>query len=191
MNPVMDNILTRRSVRSFRKDQISEKDLDTILLAGSYAPSGMGLQSWKFTAIQDPETMQKVNEAMRLTLKSLSPETHPNYVKLIQKAQDEHANFLYEAPTYIIISNLIDNQNSMADCALAIGNMMLAAHSLRIGSCWLNQLPRLSEMPLIRNLMKELSIPENHNIYGSVAMGFKAEDPRPAVPRNNVIHIIR
>lgn len=191
MNPIMENILTRRSVRSFRKDQISEKDLDTILLAGSYAPTGMGMQSWKFTAIQKPETIRKVNEAMRQTLLSLSPETHPYYAKLIQKAQDEQADFLYGALTYIIVSNLIDNSNSMADCALAIGNMMLAAHSLGIGSCWLNQLPRLSDMPLIRKLLTDLSIPEDHTVYGSVAMGFPAEEPRPAAPRKDVIHIIR
>lgn len=192
MNPVLENILTRRSVRAFRKEQIAVEELDIILLAGSYAPSGMGTQSWKFTAIQKSETMRQVNEAIRRTLLSIpvTAETHPYIASLIEKAGDEQANFLYHAPTYIIVSNLKDNPNAMPDSALAIGNMMLAAHSLGIGSCWLNQLPGLTHMPLIRELLTDLAIPEDHLVYGSVVLGYPAEEPKPAEPRKDVINII-
>lgn len=193
MNPVLENIITRRSVRNFRSEQIPEEELKAILLAGSYAPNGMGGQSWKFTAIQNPETMKKVNESIRQTLLSIPivAETHPYIVSLIEKAKDENANFLYHAPTYIIVSNLKDNGNAMPDSALAIGNMMLAAHSLGIGSCWLNQLPGLTHLPLIQKLLKELGLPDNHIVYGSVVMGYPADEPKPADPRKEVIHIIR
>lgn len=193
MNNIIENILTRRSVRDFKKEQISLEDLNTILLAGSYAPSGMGLQSWKFTAIQSEETLKKVNEAIRQTLLTIpiAPQTHPYVVSLIEKAKDVNANFLYNAPTYIIVSNLKDNGNSMADSALAIGNMMLAAHSLGIGSCWLNQLPGLTHFPIISELLNELGIPENHIVYGSVVMGYAAKEPSPPAPRKEVINIIR
>ncbi len=192
MNNIIENMLTRRSVRNFKKEQISVEDLKTILLAGSYAPSGMGMQSWKFTAIQNTDTMKKVNEALRQTLLTIPvvAETHPYIASLIKKAEDVNSNFLYNAPTYIIVSNLKDNRNAMPDSALAIGNMMLAAHSLGIGSCWLNQLPGLTNMPLIRKLMTDLEIPENHIIYGSVVMGYAAEEPDPASPRKDVIHIV-
>ncbi|MFT9496041.1 nitroreductase family protein [Anaerosolibacter sp.] len=193
MDKVLENILTRRSIRAFKDDQILEEDLSTILMAGSYAPNGMGMQSWKFTAIQNERTLKKVNEAIRKTLLSIPvvPETHPYVVSLIEKAQDENADFLYHAPTFIIVSNLKDNGNAMPDSALAIGNMMLAAHSLGIGSCWLNQLPGLTHMPLIRVLLNDLDIPANHIVYGSVVMGYAAEEPKPASPRKEVIHIIR
>lgn len=192
MNPVIENIITRRSVRSFRNEQIPMEDLNAILLAGSYAPSGMGLQSWKFTAIQNQQTMQKVNEAIRQTLLTIPivEETHPYIVSLIEKAKKVDANFLFHAPTYIIVSNLKDNKNAMPDSALAIGNMMLAAHSLGIGSCWLNQLPGLTHLPLIRELLTQLDIPKDHMVYGSVVLGYPAKDPRPAEPRKDVIHII-
>ncbi|EPR10360.1 nitroreductase family protein [Ruminiclostridium papyrosolvens] len=192
MNKIIENMLTRRSVRNYKKEQIPVEDLNTILLAGSYAPSGMGMQSWKFTAIQNADTMKKVNEAIRQTLLTIPvvAETHPYIVSLIKKAEDENSNFLYNAPTYIIVSNLKDNGNAMPDSALAIGNMMLAAHSFGIGSCWLNQLPGLTNMPLIRELMTDLGIPENHIIYGSVVIGYAAEEPAPAAPRKDVIHII-
>ncbi len=193
MNQITENILTRRSIRSFIEDQISEEDLNTILTAGSYAPSGMGMQSWKFTAIQNANVLKKVNEAIRLTLKSMTvvAETHPYFVSLIEKAKDESANFLYHAPTLIIVSNLKDNGNSMADSALAIGNMMLAAHSLGIGSCWLNQLPRLTHMPFIREMLTDIDVPANHIVCGTVVMGYAAKEPKQAAPRKNVIHIIR
>ncbi len=193
MNKVIENILTRRSIRAFRDDQILEEDLNTILMAGSYAPNGMGMQNWKFTAIQNEGTLKMVNEAIRQTLLSIPvvPETHPYVVSLIEKAQDENADFLYHAPTFIIVSNLKDNGNSIPDSALAIGNMMLAAHFLDIGTCWLNQLPGLTHMTLIRELLNDLDIPATHIVYGSVVMGYAAEEPKPAPPRKDVIHIIR
>ncbi|AGL03136.1 nitroreductase family protein [Desulfoscipio gibsoniae] len=193
MNNIIENILTRRSIRAFKEDQIPEEDLNTILMAGSYAPNGMGMQNWKFTAIQNAAAIKKVNKAIRQTLLSIPvvPETHPYVVSLIEKAKDENADFLYHAPTFIIVSNLKDDGNSMPDSALAIGNMMLAAHSLGIGSCWLNQLPGLTHMPLIRELLTDLDISENHIVYGSVVIGYAAEESKPAAPRKNVIHIIR
>lgn len=192
MNPVLKNIMTRRSIRKYKEDRISEDDLDTILLAGSFAPNGMGTQAWKFTAIQSKEGISKVNEAIRQTLLSIPvvAETHPYVASLIEKAKDGNANFLYNAPTYIIVSHLKDNGNAMADSALALGNMMLAAHSLGIGSCWLNQLPGLTHLPLIRELLKQLGIPDNHNIYGSAVFGYAAEVPKKVDPREDVINII-
>ncbi|MBE6905844.1 nitroreductase family protein [Marasmitruncus massiliensis] len=193
MNAVLDNILTRRSVRAFKEEQIPGEDLNAILTAGSYAPNGMGMQSWKFTAVQNAAVIKKVNEAIRRTLLTIPvvPETHPYVASLIEKAKDEHADFLYHAPTYIIVTNLKDSGNAMPDSALAIGNMMLAAHSLGIGSCWLNQLPGLTHMPLIRELLTDLDVPEDHIVYGSVVMGYAAGDTSPAEPRKNVIRIIR
>ncbi|MBR0596991.1 nitroreductase family protein [Sinanaerobacter chloroacetimidivorans] len=193
MNQILENIMTRRSIRKFRSEQITDQELQDILLAGSYAPSGMGLQTWKFTAIQGRDAMQKVNESIRQALLSIpvTAETHPYVASLIEKAKDETADFLYHAPTYIIVSNLKDSGNAMPDSALAIGNMMLAAHSLGVGSCWLNQLPGLTHMPVIRQLLNELDIPENHIIYGTVVLGYPADEPNPAAPRKDVINIIR
>lgn len=192
MNTVLENIITRRSIRNYRPEQIPKGELDTILLAGSYAPNGMGTQSWKFTAVQNPETMKKINESIRKTLMSIPvvAETHPYIVSLVEKAKDENSNFLYNAPIFVIVSHLKDNGNAMPDSALAIGNMMLAAHSLGIGSCWLNQLPGLTHMPMIRELLTELDIPKDHIVYGSVVFGYSADESKSAQPRKDVINII-
>lgn len=188
MNDIIKNIITRRSIRKYKSEQIKLEELETILLAGSYAPSGVNMQSWKFTAIQNKEVLQEVNEAIRQTI--LLNKDNPYYERLIEKAKDEKANFLFNAPTYVIVSNLKDNPNSMADSALAIGNMMLAAHSLGIGSCWLNQLPRLSSYPQMREFLTKIGVPENHLVYGSFTLGYPDES-KDASPRKDVINIIK
>jgi nitroreductase len=192
MNKTIENILNRRSIRSFKDKQIPEEELNTILTAGSYAPNAMGLQNWKFTAIQNIKTLSKVNEAIRKTLLTIPviPETHPYVVSLIKKAQDENTDFFYHAPTLIIVSNLKNNGNAMPESALAIGNMMLAGQSLGISSCWVNQLPGLTQLPIIRNLLIDFEIPENHDVYGTVVMGYAAEASKPVAPRKDVKHII-
>ncbi|WP_101696337.1 nitroreductase family protein [Clostridium minihomine] len=192
MNAVLKNIITRRSIRSFQDKQVLAEDLDLILLAGSYAPSGRGLQSWKFTAVQNPQVLGKINETIRLALREVTPgpETHPYVVRLIEKAKREDSEFLFHAPTYLIVSNEVKNVNSMADSALALGNMMLAAHSLGLGSCWLNHLPNLPPTQRVRSLLTELNIPETHKVFGTLALGYPKDTPR-AAERKDVIHIIR
>lgn len=183
MNPVIENLLTRRSIRSFRNKQIPLEDLELILKAGSYAPNGMGLQAWKFTAIQNPDILKKVDNVIRQVILSSPVENE----RLIERAKDPNHNFLNNAPTYIIVSHLKDSPLAMADCALALGNMMLAAHSLGIGSCWFNSLPRMTNHPLVRELLTELEIPENHNVYAAGVFGYPEGEIKPAAPRREGI----
>lgn len=193
MNAVLENILTRRSVRKYQEKQITEEELQQILLAGSYAPSGKGRQSWKFTVVQSPETLKQINKVLCEAILAVpeGTELYGHISFLLGIAQKEDANLLYHAPTYVIVSNQTDNWNAMADSALALGNMMLTAHSLGIGSCWLNQLPGLTDQPAVRKLMTELDIPAAHSIFGSIALGYAKEEPAAAAPRKDVIHVIR
>lgn len=193
MNPVMENILTRRSIRSFEERQIPAESLDQILLAGTYAPSGRSLQTWKFTAVQNPQVLVCINAALREALRAVTigPDTHPYVAHLKAKAEREDSEFLFHTPTYVIVSNDRENVNALADSAVAMQNMMLAAHSFGIGSCWLNHLPGLTHHPVIRSMMKELDIPNCHDIYGTLALGWP-KNPSPAAgPRKDAIHIIR
>lgn len=193
MNPVMENILTRRSIRSYEERQIPAESLDQILLAGTYAPSGRSLQTWKFTAVQNPQVLARINAALREALRTVSvgPDTHPYVARLKPKAEREDSEFLFHAPTYVIVSNDRENVNALADSAVAMENMMLAAHSFGIGSCWLNHLPGLTHHPVILSLMAELDIPDHHDIYGTLALGWPKKSSPAAGPRKDAIHIIR
>ena len=164
MNAVLDNILTRRSIRSYQQRQVPRDNLETILEAGSYAPSAMGTQSWNFLALQSRDALQKVNTAIRQTLVAIpvTADTNPYVAYLVEKANNSDSEFLYGAPTLVIVSTPTDNPNAERETALALGCMMLAAHSLGIGSCWLNQIPGLAHLPLIRALFTEFGIPDTH-----------------------------
>lgn len=192
MNAVIENILSRRSVRAYQNRKVSKENLDAILLAGSYAPSGMGLQAWRFTVIVGEAAMAKVNGAIRRTLLEMTlDENAPAHLALlVERAQQEDADLLYGAPAYVIASAPRENANSKADCALALGNMMLAAHSLGLGSCWLNQLPGNTKGRHIRALLAELGVPDNHDAFGSIAIGYAAGEPQTAAERRDVIRII-
>ena len=192
MNAVIENIRTRRSIRSYEQRQIPVNDLRTILEAASFAPCAMATQGWLFTALQSPEAMKKANDALRLTLRTI-PVTvgmNPRMAALIEKSELDDSEFLYGAPAYVIVSHDAQNPNAMADSAIALNTMMLSAHSLGIGSCWLNHLAGFSDKPLVRALCKDLGIPDNHKIYGTLALGYSAEPPKSADPRKDVIRIL-
>lgn len=177
MNPVLEAIKTRKSIRVYKPDPVRREDLEAILDAGGRAPAGLTMGSRRFTALTGPRTLGMVNEAIRSALLSIAvtPETHPYVQSLISIAQREDANFTYHAPCYIIVSAQKDNPSALADCAVAIENMLLAAHSLGLGACWLNQLPGLHALAEVQGLMAQLDIPPEHAIFGAFSLGYSAE----------------
>ena len=173
MNKVLENILTRRSIRSFKDEQIKDEDLEMILKAGTYAPSGMNRQSWKFTALQNKEKIQELAKVIREAL-----------------GRDESYN-MYNPVTIILVSYDKDNTNGLADCSCALENIFLMANSLGIGSCWINQLKTICDEPEVRKLLNELEIPENHIVWGMAALGYAAEAPKEHTIKEGTIKIIK
>jgi len=159
MNEVLNNIITRRSVRAFTDEQIKDDDLQLILKAGIYAPSGMNRQSWRFTVVQNAQIIEKLEN-------------------LIKTALGREKYNMYGCKTIIMLSNDRDNSNGLADCACALQNIFLAANSLGIGSCWINQLKTICDEPQIRSMLTQLEIPANHIVWGIAALGYpKANEP--------------
>jgi len=173
MNEVLENILTRRSVRSFKSEQIKDEELDLILKAGTNAPSGMNKQSWQFTVIQNKSKIQSLAKVIREAL-----------------GRDEGYNF-YAPPTLILLSNEKDNTNGLADCACALENIFLMAHSLNIGSCWINQLKTICTEPAILELLTSFEIPENHIVWGMAAIGYPNIIPKAHDIKSGTIKFIK
>ena len=176
MNPIIENIVTRRSIRSYLDKPIAPETLTEILRAASYSPSAMGMQTRRLTAIHGKENIKKVNDAIREALRSIpiTEKTNPYIISLIEKAQSPESEFLYGAPVYIILTDTPENLSAMPDCALAAENVMLAARAFGIGSCWINQLPGMTQLPQIKALLKELHLPEDHVAFSSVVLGYPA-----------------
>lgn len=165
-NEVLENIKARRSVRAYTDQQIPEEDLMAILEAGTYAPNGMHLETWHFTAIQNGDKLAELNACIKSAF-AKSEDKH-----LQERGHSQTYCCYYHAPTLVIISNEPVQWWAGMDCACAIENIFLAARSLGIGSCWINQLGTTCDDPQVRAFITSLGVPENHKVYGCVALGY-------------------
>lgn len=162
-NEVIDNILSRRSIRSYTDQQISQDELDTILEAGKYAPSGMNQQTARTVVVQSKERMQElVDLTMRLNKMEINP--------------------FYNAPTVILVFGNTAGLTYTYDGALAIENMFLAANSLNIGTCWIYAVTPTFATDEGKAWLKKIGVPDSYAIIGSIAVGYTADpipDPKP------------
>lgn len=169
----LEAIKTRRSCRRYRKEQISDAHLQTVLEAGTWAPTARGLQAPYIVAVQQPdliETLTKMNAAVMGTT----------------------ANPYYGAPTYVLVFAPADGHNSLQDGSLVLGNMMLAAHDLGLGSCWINREIEMFATPQGQELMQQMGLPEGLMGVGALALGYPEPENKPVKPRKaDYIRIIK
>lgn len=157
MNPVIENILSRRSIRSFTEEPLKESDLELIVEAARHAPSGMNRQTWQFTVLTNQEIIKELANA-------------------IAEVLDREGYCFYKPQALIIPSNKQDSAWGRDDNACALQNIFLSAHSLGIGSVWINQLCGICDNEKIRPILLKIGIPEDHIVYGLAALGYpKAE----------------
>ena len=183
MNETMESILGRRSTRKYRPEQITDEQLNLILQAATYAPSGSNSQSWLFTAVQSKRILADLNELIRQAALSweLPPDAYPAKIGTQRGAANaETFRFHPNAPTLIIASNR-KYTNSMADCACALENMFVAAHSLGLASCWINPIAWSTDYEPLRDYLAALGLPKEHVICGSAAIGYP-DGPLPQAP---------
>ena len=174
MNETLKTIHHRRSIRSYKPEQITDEELKTILDAGCMAPSAMNQQSWHFTVLQNPEKIQHLLDI----------------AKKVLGRDDSFAPF-YGAPTVVLVFGRRDAISPVSDGSLAIENMFLAADSIGIGSCWINFVVHFFETPEGKALQKEFGVDENYLSVGSFILGYPNETPQPKPRNEGCISIIR
>lgn len=124
-----------------------------IVDAALHAPSAMGRQTWKFTVVMNRE---KIQQLARAAGKVLGREDYD----------------MYSPEALIIPSNSKESRFGRDDNACAMENIFLAAHSLGIGSVWINQLHGICDEPAVREVLREFGIPDDHVVYGLAALGY-------------------
>jgi nitroreductase len=116
---------------------------------------------------------------------------YPGKHGMREYAKREDFNFHHHAPTLIIASNKPNYENAMADCALALENIFLAAQSLGLGSCYINQLHWLRDDTGVREFLAELGVPREHTICSSAAIGFIDKESAAPPRKVGTINIVR
>ncbi len=168
-NIVLETIKERRSARMYSEQQVSREDLDAILEAATYAPNGMHLETWRFTAIRNQDKLAELNDRIkRAFAKSDDP-------RIQERGNNKTYCCYYHASTLVIVSNETTQWWAGQDCACAMENMFLAATSLGVASCWINQLYATCNDPEVRELISEFGVPSGHQVYGCVALGYLPE----------------
>ena len=166
MSDVLEKIKTRRSVRKYKADMIPQEALDKILEAGTYAATGMGAQSPIIIAVTNKEVRDRLS---KLNASVMGTDTDPFYgapVVLIVLADKSRGTYLY-------------------DGSLVMGNLMLAAHELGLGSCWIHRAKEEFESPEGKEILRSLGITGDYEGIGHCILGY-ADGPEPdAKPRKD------
>ena len=170
-NAVIENILSRRSIRKYLPQAVNRDTMQIILNCGINAPNGQNKQSWEVRVVDNPDFINELTEV---------------YKKENPQAANEPGfkNMFRNAPTVVFVANDGAYDLSQVDCGLLGGNMMLSAWSMGIGSCCLGGPARfMTDSPAAAEYLKKLDFPEGYKLLFCIAFGYPDETPA-AKPRN-------
>lgn len=173
MNGVLENIKTRRSIKKYTSEMVPKELLDKITEAGKYAATGRNLQSPIILAVTNKE---KRDWLMKLNAKVLG---------------NENADPFYNAPAVLVVLAKKDVNTRVYDGSIVMANMMLAAHSLGLGSCWIHRAKEVSEMPEFISFLKEQGIEDEYEGIGNCIVGYMdGETPAEKIRKENYVYYV-
>jgi nitroreductase len=183
MNEVLRNIYERRSVRSYTEEAVPEEILREIIKAGFHAPNGKNVQGLRFVVITNKAKLSSLAgkaKAMSLGYWRKVDQEHPGGAagSLLKMLENPQYDIFFGAPALVMVFASPLCLTPVEDASLAAGNMMLAAHSFGLGSCWIGFASPLQSDSVIMN---ELNIPEGHKLIAPIVFGYpKKSDMRPS-----------
>ena len=165
-NPVLDAMRARRSIRRYKPDLPPKEALQQIIDAGLYAASGHGLQTAIIVAVTDKTLRDRLAEMNRVI-----------------GGWDEGFDPFYGAPAVLIVLADKSSYNCVYDGALAMGNMMLAAHALGLGSCWINRARQEFDTEEGKEILRAIGVEGDYEGIGHCIVGYPDGDAPEAKPR--------
>ena len=163
-NEILSAIASRRSCRAYKPEQITAEELEAVTTAGTWAATAMGRQSPVMVAVQDKETLAELS---RLNAAVMGTDSDP----------------MYGAPTILVVLADAHANCAVQDGSLVMGNLMLAAASLGLGSCWINRAREEFDSAEGKALLKKWGIEGDWIGVGHCILGYPAAEPKPAAPR--------
>ncbi len=176
---IFDAIYGRSSVRRYKKEKVPEKDVEEILKAGFHAANGMNAQALRFVVMQDQKKISEFSNKARLTLLNSGANFPPH---IMERMKDPSMDIFHGAPSLIFIFASPEALTPVEDGSLAAGNIMLAAHAMGYGTCFIGFAGALGNDPEFR---KECNVPEDHRHIACLLLG-KPEGDVEKHPRSDV-----
>lgn len=167
MNETLEVLKTRRSCRKFKQEQITENELNDILEAGTYAPTGMGAQCPIIVVVQDKETRDYLS-------------------KLNANVMGGSADPFYGAPTVLVILADSNRKTYLEDGNMVIANLLNAAHAVNVDSCYIYRAKEVFESEEGKKLIEKWGIRGDYVGIGNVILGYGLpEGIKEAAPRKS------
>ena len=166
MSSAIEKMLTRRSVKKYKADPVPEDILRDIAKAGTFAPTGMGRQSPVIVVVKDKATRDRLSE---LNAKVLGSNSDP----------------FYGAPVVMVVLATRERPTYLYDGSLVMANLLLAAHDLGLGSCWIHRAKEVFDSPDGKELLKSWGIEGDYEGIGNCIVGYADGELPLAKPRKD------
>lgn len=172
-NEVLENIKTRRSVRSYQNIPVEPEKLDAVLEAGTYAPTGRGIQCPIIISVTDEETRKELS-------------------KLNAAIMGTNSDPYYGAPVIVLVLADPSRNTFVEDGTCVLDTMMLAAHSVGLATCWIHREREIFDSAEGKALLRAWGLPETLRGVGSLALGYAAGEYPKAAPRksNYIVKVV-
>ena len=172
-NEVLKNIYTRCSVKKYKSEMPSDELIDAVVKAGTCAATGKNAQAPIILRITNKEVrdnLSKLNASI-MGLSDIDP--------------------FYNAPVVLVVLAKKDVSTHVYDGSIVMDNMMLAAHSLGLGSCWIHRAKEEFETEYGKNLLKSLGINEEYEGIGNLVLGYSDMDAKVKPRKENWVYDIK
>ena len=175
MQDILETIISRRSVKSYKSDMVPNELVEKVIKAGTYAPSGMNRQAPIIVAI----TNKEVRDNLSKTVASM-------------RGRSDFDPF-YNAPVVLVVLARKDMFTYVYDGSLVMGNMLLEAHSLGLGACWIHWCKEAFESDYGKSIISSLGLnPDMYEGIGHCVLGYPEVKPEGLLPRKeNYVYYVK
>ena len=168
----LENMLTRRSVKKYKDDPVPKALIEKIVEAGTYAPTGRNAQAPIILAVSNRQVR---DELMRLNAKVLGAEGSDPF---------------YNAPVVLVVLAAKERNTRVYDGSCVMENLMLAAHALGLGSCWIHRAKETFELPEGKAILQSLGIEGEYEGVGNCIIGYPDHTPETKPRKENWVYYI-
>lgn len=173
MNQTIKDIISRRSVKKYTSQPVPMELVEQVVEAGMYAPSGMNKQAAKIIAVTNTHLRDRLSQINLDIVMGKNLTTSSG-----------HSDPFYGAPVVLVVLAKKEVGTHLYDGALVMENLMIAANSLGLGSCWIHRAKETFETPEGKQILAELGIPDEYEGIGNCILGYAAPDAlKPQAPR--------